>query len=52
MNKQRIGIEYDHINFENLKKLQDLLPDAEFADISKITMRQRMVKSDEEIDLI
>ena len=48
----RIGIEYDHINFENLKKLQDLLPDAEFADISKITMRQRMVKSDEEIDLI
>ena len=51
-NKGRIGIEYDHINFENLKKLQDLLPDAEFADISKITMRQRMVKSDEEIDLI
>ena len=48
----RIGIEYDHINFENLKKLQDLLSDAEFADISKITMRQRMVKSDEEIDLI
>ena len=50
--KGRIGIEYDHINFENLKKLQDLFPDAEFADISKITMRQRMVKSDEEIDLI
>ena len=48
----RIGIEYDHINFENLKKLQDLFPDSEFADISKITMQQRMVKSDEEIDLI
>ena len=51
-NNGRIGIEYDHINFENLNKLQDLLPDTEFADISKITMRQRMVKSDEEIDLI
>jgi len=51
-NKGRIGIEYDHINYENFKKLQNLLPDAEFADISMISMRQRMVKSDEEIDLI
>ena len=51
-NKGRIGIEYDHINYENFKKLQSLLPDAEFIDISIISMRQRMVKSDEEIDLI
>jgi len=51
-NQGRIGIEFDHLIFENMKKLQDLLPDAEFADISKISMRQRMVKSDEEIDLI
>ncbi len=48
----RVGIEYDHINLENLKKLQDALSDAELVDISKMTMRQRMVKSAEEIELI
>ena len=51
-NSRRVGIEYDHINLENLKKLQDALPDAELVDISKMTMRQRMVKSAEEIELI
>ena len=51
-NKGRIGIEYDHINYENLKKLQYLFSEVEFVDISKMSMRQRMVKSDEEIDLI
>ena len=51
-NEGRVGVEYDHINLENLKKLQDALPAAEFVDISKIAMRQRMVKSAEEIELI
>ena len=51
-NSGRVGIEYDHINLENLKKLQDALPDVELVDISKMTMRQRMVKSAEEIELI
>ena len=51
-NSGRVGIEYDHINLENFKKIQDALPDAELVDISKITMRQRMVKSEEEIELI
>ena len=51
-NSGRVGIEYDHINLENLKKLQDALSDAELVDISKMTMRQRMVKSVEEIELI
>ena len=51
-NSGRVGIEYDHINLENLKKLQDALSDAELVDISKMTMRQRMVKSKEEIELI
>ena len=51
-NSGHVGIEYDHINLENLKKLQDALPDAELVDISKMTMRQRMVKSAEEIELI
>lgn len=51
-NSGRVGIEYDHINLENLKKLQDALSYAELVDISKMTMRQRMVKSAEEIELI
>ena len=50
--KCRVGVEYDHINLENFKKLQDVLPEAQFVDISKISMKQRMVKSDEEIELI
>ena len=48
----RIGVEYDHINLENLNKLKAALPDAEIVDISKMSMRQRMIKSAEEIELI
>ena len=50
--KVRIGVEYDHINLENLNKLQAALPDSKIVDISKMTMRQRMIKSVEEIALI
>ena len=50
--KVRIGVEYDHINLENLNKLKAALPDAEIVDVSKMTMRQRMIKSTEEIALI
>ena len=45
----RVGIEFDHINVENLRKLQGALPTAELVDVSKPTMRMRMVKSVEEI---
>ena len=45
----RLGIEFDHITVENLRKLQGALPAAELIDVSKPTMRMRMVKSDEEI---
>jgi creatinase len=45
----RVGIEYDHINLENLRKLQGALPTSEFVDASKPTMRMRMLKSAEEI---
>ena len=45
----RVGIEFDHISVENLRKLQGALPTAEMVDVSKPTMRLRMVKSDEEI---
>ena len=45
----RVGIEFDHISVENLRKLQGALPAAELVDVGKPSMRMRMVKSDEEI---
>ena len=48
----RVGIEYDHLNLENFRKLQGALPTTQFEDIGKPTMRMRMVKSGEEITLI
>lgn len=50
--KRRIGVEFDHLSVENMQKLRDALPEAEFVDISKACMRMRMVKSPEEIALI
>ena len=48
----KIGVELDHINVNNFKKLGDALPGSEFVDVAAPTMRMRMVKSDEEIALI
>lgn len=50
--QKRVGVEFDHITAENLKKVQDALPGAEIVDIGKVCMKMRMVKSDEEIALI
>ncbi|TQV81924.1 M24 family metallopeptidase [Denitrobaculum tricleocarpae] len=51
-NRKRIGVEFDHLTLQNHQKLIDALPEAEFSDIGASTMRMRMIKSDEEIDLI
>ena len=48
----RIGIELDHINIQNMEKLRLALPNTEFVDISSPAMQMRMIKSDEEIQLI
>jgi creatinase len=48
----RIGVEFDHLNLENHAKLQAALPGSEIVDIAKAVMRQRMVKSAEEIAVI
>lgn len=45
----RVGIESDHLTVQNHKKLGDALPNSTLVDISGDVMRQRMVKSDEEI---
>jgi creatinase len=47
-----VGIEFDHVTQEYLRKLQDALPAARFVDVGQTTMQMRMLKSSEEIALI
>ncbi|MDI3385511.1 aminopeptidase P family protein [Streptomyces sp. B-S-A8] len=49
---RRIGVEHDSLPLDQLRKFQDAFSGAEFTDIAAATMRERMVKSDEEIALI
>ncbi len=49
---KRLGIEFDHINLENVEKLKTALPACEWVDVGRAAMAMRMLKSDEEIDLI
>ena len=48
----RVGVEFDHISLERLEKLKSALPRVAAVDVAAATMRQRMVKSAEEIVLI
>lgn len=47
-----VGIEFDHVNLQNMKKLKAALPNSKLVDISQATMRMRMIKSKEEIVVI
>ena len=44
-----VGIEFDHVNLQNMDKFKAALPGRRFADIGAGAMRLRMVKSAEEI---
>jgi creatinase len=46
---RRIGIEFDHVNLDFRKQLQDALPGVDFVDVAAPSMRMRMIKSSEEI---
>lgn len=48
----RLGIEDDTVPQLIRRRLQDAFPGAELVDISQAAMRQRMIKSDEEIAVI
>ena len=48
----RLGIEFDHLSLDRAAQLKDALPLLDQVDIGKPTMRMRMVKSAEEIELI
>ena len=46
---KRLGIEFDHVNLDFRKALQDAMPGVEFVDVAAPSMRMRMIKSTEEI---
>ena len=46
---KRIGIEFDHVDIDFRKALQDAMPGVEFVDVAAPSMRMRMIKSAEEI---
>lgn len=49
---KRLGIEFDHVTLQNRAKFEAFLTGIELVDVSQGVMRQRMVKSAEEIALI
>lgn len=49
---RRLGIEFDHVNLDLRRLLQDAFPAVEFVDIGAPTMWLRTIKSAEEIALI
>jgi Xaa-Pro aminopeptidase len=50
--KLRVGVEFQHITAGILRSLQDLLPTADFVDVSELLARLRIIKSDDEIRLL
>lgn len=49
---RRLGVEFDHVNLQARDKFERFLPGIELVDVSPGCMRQRMVKSAEEIAVI
>lgn len=49
---RRVGVEFDHLTLDAHRKLQEALQGVELVDIHHEAMRQRMVKSPEEIEVI
>ncbi len=49
---KRVGIEFDHVNLTNRAKFEAALPGVELLDVAPGTMRRRMIKSGEEIEII
>jgi creatinase len=46
---RRLGIEFDHVSLDFRRQLGEALPGVEFIDVAGPAMRQRMIKSPEEI---
>lgn len=52
LKKGRLGIEEDHMNIMLRNQVQDALPEFVLVDVAQALMRYRMIKSQEEIELI
>ena len=49
---KNVGLEFDFVSLDNHRKFSDVLPNAKFLDVGQATMRMRLLKSQEEIELI
>lgn len=49
---KRVGIEFDHVNLDYKRQLEEALPGVEFVDVGQPSMWMRSIKSAEEIKLI
>lgn len=49
---KNVGLEFDFVTLDNYRKFTDALPNAKFVDVGQPTMKMRMLKSAEEIELI
>jgi len=47
-----VGVEFDFVHLDSYRKFSDALPNANFVDVSQPTMKMRILKSPEEIELI
>ncbi len=52
LHRSRIGIELDVVPVQLFSKIQAALPDASFADVSPLIISQRMVKDEDELELV
>lgn len=50
--KGRLGIEFDHVNLDLRKQIEDAFPEFELVDVANDLMKFRMIKSKEEIEHI
>ena len=49
---KNIGLEFDVLPLHEYRKFSDVFPSANFKDVGEATMRMRLIKSDEELELI
>jgi Xaa-Pro dipeptidase len=52
LGRSRIGLELDVVPAELFSKIQDKFPEAEFVKVSPLILSQRMVKDEEELELV
>ena len=49
---KHVALDLDIVPCYEYRKFSEALPNAEFVDVGEVTMHMRMIKSDEEIELI